>query len=253
MSLPPSFPDLEQLPACLSGGGHNGIFSRDIDDVPEDLFPCHRTNTGIFHLFLTGQRTLPDDERHALPLCKDGPECLHYRSQFFFRCLFSHDAGPDIHVFQQTHSHFSLIDMLRFIMNSRLSSPSHDENHRDRIYPVVQKGSRRIDDVAFSGILHVDHRNFAGGEVIAGSQRRTVSLIRPDHMVLRIGPVGPHQIIAERLQLRIRDTRIKIRPQDLRKCLYIHTISPPASESAGTVPPASLRSEGPDYFSGGPD
>ena len=112
--------------------------------------------------------------------------------------------------------------MLRFIMDTGLASPADNEHDRNGINLIIQQGSHRIDDIALSGILHIDNRNLAGCQMIAGSQRRAVTLVRGDDMVLLVDAIFIHKVITKRFQLGIRNAGVKIRPYDLNKLFYLH-------------------------------
>ena len=116
--------------------------------------------------------------------------------------------------------------MLGFVVDPRLAAPADDEDHRNGIDFIVQQRRNRVDDIAFSAVLHVHYRDFAGGEVIAGGQCCTVAFVRRDHVMLRIDPVGVHQVIAEGFQLGIRYPGIKICIQDFCKIFYFHVSIP---------------------------
>ena len=101
--------------------------------------------------------------------------------------------------------------MLGFVVDPRLTAPADDEDHGDGIDFIVQQGCHGVDDIAFSAVLHVYYRDFAGSQMIAGGQCRAIAFVRRDHMMLRIDPIGVHQVIAEGLQLGIRHPGIKVR------------------------------------------
>ena len=205
------FSDLEQFSAGFARGAYNGILAGSLHDVADDLFPDHGIVVAVLHLFLITEGTLPDHERYILTTIQLLAELLHGSTYFLFRCVFSYDKIADSHILQQFQGHFTLVDMLGFVVDPRLTAPADDEDHGDGIDFIVQQGCHGVDDIAFSAVLHVYYRDFAGSQMIAGGQCRTVAFVRRDHMMLRIDPIGVHQVIAEGFQLGIRYPGIKVR------------------------------------------
>ena len=138
------------------------------------------------HLPLKRQSALSHDESHVLPSRQQGTEPRHRITNFIFRRVFGNHHGCDIHHTQQRQRHFPLKNMLRLVMHTGFASPAHDENHRNAIHLVVQKTCRRIDDVAFTAVLQVDHRRFSCRQMVARRQRRGVSFIGGNHVMLRV-------------------------------------------------------------------
>ena len=224
MALSVVFSDLEQFSAGFTCGAHNRILTGCLHDMADDFLTDHWIVVVIFHFFLITEGSLPDYERYILTPVQFLAEVLHGSTYFLFRCVLPNDKIVDSHILQQFQGHFTLVDMLRFVVDPRLATPADDEDHRDGIDFIVQQRRNRVDDIAFSAVLHIHYRGFAGGEVISGSQCCAVAFVSRDHMMLRIDPVGVHQVIAEGFQLGIRYSGIKIRIQDFCKIFYFHIV-----------------------------
>ena len=63
---------------------------------------------------------------------------------------FVDDKGAYSHVFKEFHRHFSLIDMLRFVMYAGLTSPTHNKYYRNTIYLFIQQRRNRIDYISLA-------------------------------------------------------------------------------------------------------
>ena len=85
--------------------------------------------------------------------------------------------------------------MLRFIMNTWLTTPSNNEYRRNCIDFITQQRSQWINDVPLSTILHINDGNFAGSKMISGTKCSTVTFISGNQMMFRIYPVCMYQII----------------------------------------------------------
>ena len=222
MALTVCRPDLKQLTACLARGGDDGIPAGDGGDVPDDLLPGHRIAVAVDHLFRILQRAFTDDESDVPAGGKNRPECRHGSLRLRISGILSDHIGTDPHILQKLQRYFSLINMLRLIVEAGLPAPADDEDDGDRVDPVIQQAGCRIDDIAFPGVLHINNGDLSGRQMVSGGKRRAVSLVGGDDMMLRIDPVTVHQAIAQRPKLRIRDTRIKIRADQLQKLFHTH-------------------------------
>ena len=86
--------------------------------------------------------------------------------------------------------------MLRFVVYPRFPAPPDDENHRDGVDLFVQEGGCRVNDVAFAGILHVDNRHLACGEVVSSGESDTIPFVRGYDMVFGVDSVFSHKKVA---------------------------------------------------------
>ena len=135
----------------------------------DDLFTDHLIIILILYLRCIGQSTFTDHESDILASGKDGFKRFHSRFNLFISRILADDEGFDIHILQQFDSHFTLIDMLRLILDAWLSTPSDNKDNRDGIHLVVQQACDRVDDIAFPAVLHIDHGHFSSSEVITRS------------------------------------------------------------------------------------
>ena len=119
--------------------------------------------------------------------------------------------------------------MLRFVLCPRLAAPADHKQHRDRIHFFMQQRCRRIDDIAFPGILHIYNRNFSGRQMISGRDGCGVPFIGGDDMMRRVCPITLHQAVAKRRQQRIRHPCVKICPQQIDQFSCFHKFAPTIS------------------------
>jgi len=88
-----------------------------------------------------------------------------------------------------------------FVVLAGLASPADNEDHGDRIDLVVNERCERIDYVALAGVLHVNDRHPAGGQMISRRQCSRIAFIGRDDVMLRVNAIGVGKIIAQCLQL----------------------------------------------------
>ena len=196
MVLPVRLPNLKQFPACFSRRGNNRIFFRYRHYMPYDFLAAHRIIILVFYFSIIRNSSFADYKRNTLACCQYSLKFSHRIPQFVFFCFFIQDKCPDIHIFQQFQRYFTLVNMLRFVMNPRFSPPSNDKNHWNRINLIIQKGGHRIYYIPFAGILQINYRNLSGRKMISCCQRRTVSLVCGNYMMPEINSISVHQIIA---------------------------------------------------------
>ena len=213
----------KQFSTGFSSGAYNGIFSADIHYMLDNFFPTHRVIILIHHFFIIRKCAFTNNKSHIFSVSKNCLKLLHSRLYLFISRIFINDERFDTHVIQQLNSNFPLINMLRLIVNTRFASPTNYKYNRNRIDLIIQQGCNRIDNITFPRILHIHYRSFTGCKMIPRSKCSTIAFIGSNNMMLLINSILFNQVITQCLQLRIRDTCIKIRPNDFNKFLYFHS------------------------------
>ena len=161
-----------------------------------DILTDHDVVILVFYLRRIGQRALADDECDIFAFRQDTVKPLHCLSGLFVSRILADNEAVDPHIIEKLNCHFSLIDMLRLVVDAGFSSPSDDKDYRDGINLVVKERCDRIDDVSFAAVLHINDGDLACCKVISCGKSRAVSFVRGDHMVVRIDPVAVHEEVA---------------------------------------------------------
>ena len=123
---------------------------------------------------------------------------------FGFVLFFGQHLVVDAHHVQETGGHLALLHVLRLVVHTRATTPTHEQQHRDVVHLLVDQRSQRVDDVALATVLHIHAGGLASGQIVTGCQTYGSTLVGSNNVVCRIkmvGDVGTHI-----LQQRIRDT-----------------------------------------------
>ena len=111
------------------------------------------------------------------------------------------NLGRDTERLEERNRYLALLDVLRLILHARLSTPSNQKHHRDRIDIWIGKRTQRIHRIPLPRILHVHQCGPARRQIMPRRQTNRPALIRSDHMILL---AHIRHIRAEALQQRIR-------------------------------------------------
>ena len=129
--------------------------------------------------------------------------------QAFHGAVGLHHMAFDAKYVQNVHGNLALFDVLWLVMHAGPAPPAHQKHHRDGIHLWVDEGCNGIDRIAKAGVLHVNQRGFAGGEVVPRRDAHGVALVGGDDVLLS-GAIERSNVIAELLQLRVRHAGEKI-------------------------------------------
>ena len=215
---------LKQLTACFPRCTNNRIFSACLHNVLNNLFAHHCVVVFILNLRSICESSFADNKGHILTLYQNLFESFHSLSNFIIGGFLTNNESSYVHILQQLNSHFTLVNVLWLIVNTRLSAPAHDEDYWNCIDLIIEKRSDRVDNISFAAVLHIDHGDFTGCQMIPSSQSSAVTLIGSNNMMMRVDAISVHQIIAQGLQLAVRHSCIEIRTYNLYKFFNLHNL-----------------------------
>ena len=193
--------------------------------MSDDILADQLIAVGIVDLSVELERALTDNKGYILAFGEDLIKSLHcFVNIILCRILADHKVC-DVHIFEELERYLTLIDMLRLVMYAGFASPADNEHGGDSIYLVVQKGCDRIDDIALAAVLHIDDGDLAGSQMVTGCQCGTVAFVGGDYVMSGIDAVFAHEVIAECLELGIRNTCIEVGTDRFDKCSYLHILA----------------------------
>ena len=126
---------------------------------------------------------------------------LHHARELCGRRLLCEDACRYTHRIEERLGEPPLQEMLRLVVQSRLTAPADDEDARDAVDRAVEEREQGIDDVPQPAVLEINDRRFSRCEMIARRERRSVSLARSDHVGCIIAAVALYEVIDKRPEL----------------------------------------------------
>jgi len=98
----------------------------------------------------------------------------------------------DAHRLEQRQTEPPLYEMLRLIVEIRLTAPADDEDAGDAVDLPMQQREQGVDDVAEAAVLQIDERHLARCDMIARRKCRRAALIHGDHMRVMVRSVRVH-------------------------------------------------------------
>ena len=212
----------ELAPRLARGGDDDGVSCR-IEDARDHIFTAQGICIPVFPLRVF-QCSFADKEG-ALPARCEMRALLLYPGSGICQCRRVREHHRlYAHRLEQRQTQPSLHEMLRLIMEIRLAAPADNEDAGDAVDLLMQEREQRVHDVAEPAVLQIDERRLARREMIARRKRRGAALVRGEDMRRPVTPVGIHEIIHERAQLRVRHASEKVHAERSDEFVDVHSI-----------------------------